>query len=289
MLWFFLSLLAAISLATSDALTKIFFSGHSPYVMGLIRLGYALPWLLTSLFFIPLVIPDTTFWLCMLIGLPLEATAFYCYMKALKVSPLSLSVPFLAFTPGFIIVTGWIILDEKISIGGFWGIILIIIGAYSLNLSQTRHGILGPLKAIFQEPGSRLMLLVSFIYAFTSAIGKLAIIHSNPYFFGVVYNVALTTLMLLFLPAAKNGKPGKNLLKKPLIGLLLGVIVSVAIFSHMLAISLTNVAYMISLKRTSLLFGVIYGALWFKEENIAERLTGAIIMITGVFLIGWFG
>ena len=57
----------------------------------------------------------------------------------------------------------------------------------------------------------------------------------------------------------------------------------------MLAISMTNVAYMISLKRTSLLFGVLYGALWFKEEKIAERLMGAIIMILGVFLIGWFG
>jgi uncharacterized membrane protein len=99
------------------------------------------------------------------------------------------------------------------------------------------------------------MLCVSFIYAFTATIGKLAITHSNPYFFGVIYNMSLTA----------------------------------SIFSHMLAISMTHVAYMISLKRTSLLFGVIYGAVLFKEEKIAERLTGAAIMITGVFLIGWFG
>ncbi len=289
MSWFFLSLLAAFTLATSDALTKKFFSDQSPYMMGLIRLGYTLPWMLTSLFFIPLVIPDSTFWLCMLTGLPLEALAFYCYMKALKVSPLSLTVPFLAFTPGFIILTGWIILGEKISTGGLWGIILIMAGAYSLNLSHTRYGLAGPLMAIFREPGSRLMLLVSFIYAFTSTIGKLAIIHSNPYFFGIIYNVALTALMVLFLPSAVNAGSRKNLIKKPLIGLILGAIVAVEIFSHMLAISLTNVAYMISLKRMSLLFGVVYGALLFKEEKIMERLAGAIIMITGVFLIGWFG
>ena len=258
-------------------------------MMGLIRLGYTLPWMLASLLFIPLVIPDSTFWLCMLTGLPLEALAFYCYMKALKVSPLSLTVPFLAFTPGFIILTGWVILGEKISTGGLWGIILIMIGAYSLNLSHTRYGLLGPLAAIFREPGSRLMLLVSFIYAFTSAIGKLAIIHSNPYFFGVIYNVALTALMFFFLPATVNSGPQKNLLKKPFVGLILGAIVAVEVFSHMLAVSLTNVAYMISLKRMSLLFGVVYGALLFKEEKIMERLAGAIIMIAGVFLIGWFG
>jgi uncharacterized membrane protein len=42
----------------------------------------------------------------------------------------------------------------------------------------------------------------------------------------------------------------------------------------------------ISLKRTSLLFGVMYGALLFKEEKIKERLIGSVIMITGVLLIG---
>jgi len=287
--WFFLSLLAAFSLATSDALTKKFFSDQPPYAMGLIRLGYALPWLLISLFFIPLVAADMTFWLCILIGLPLEVFALYCYMKALKASPISLSVPFLAFTPGFIILTGWMLLGEKISAGGFWGIVLIIAGAYCLNISKAKYGILGPLRAIFTEPGSRLMLFVSFIYAFTSTIGKLAINHSNPYFFGIIYNVAFTALMFVFLPLAVKTGPRKDLTKKPFIGLILGIIVSVAIFSHVLAISMTNVAYMISLKRTSLLFGVIYGALLSKEEKIAERLTGAAIMITGVFLIGWFG
>jgi uncharacterized membrane protein len=287
--WFFLSLLAALSLATSDALTKKFFSDHPPYAMALIRLGYALPWLFISIFFIPLVIPDITFWFCMLIGLPLEAFALYCYMKALKVSPLSLSVPFLAFTPGFIILTGWIILGEKISAGGFWGIVLIIAGAYSLNISKTRQGIFGPLRAIFTEPGSRLMLCVSFIYAFTATIGKLAITHSNPYFFGVIYNMSLTASMFLFLPAAVKAGPRKNLIKKPFMGMILGIVVAVSIFSHMLAISMTHVAYMISLKRTSLLFGVIYGAVLFKEEKIAERLTGALIMIAGVMLIGWYG
>lgn len=257
--------------------------------MGLARLGYALPWLLTAFFFIPWIIPDTTFWFAFAIALPLEALAFYCYMKAIRVSPLSLAVPFLAFTPGFIILTGWIILDEKISIGGLSGIILIIAGAYFLNLSRTRYGLLEPLKSIFKEPGSRLMLLVSFIYAFTSTIGKLAIIHSNPYFFGITYNIALAIVLTLFLPAAAIGGPVKTLLRRPVIGLILGALVATTIFSHMLAISLTNVAYMISLKRTSLLFGVLYGALWFKEEKITERMTGAIIMITGVFLIGWYG
>jgi len=46
---------------------------------------------------------------------------------------------------------------------------------------------------------------------------------------------------------------------------------------------------MISVKRTSLLFAVLYGAFWFREEKIRERLWGTALMVFGVFLIGWRG
>jgi drug/metabolite transporter (DMT)-like permease len=55
----------------------------------------------------------------------------------------------------------------------------------------------------------------------------------------------------------------------------------------MMAIAQVEAAYMIAVKRLSLLFGVLYGAWWFGEENIRERLAGAAIMIAGVFLIRW--
>ena len=44
----------------------------------------------------------------------------------------------------------------------------------------------------------------------------------------------------------------------------------------MLALGLTKVAYMISMKRTSLIMGVIYGYFLFKEKNVRERLSGAV-------------
>lgn len=287
MSWFFLSLTAAIALATSDALTKKFFSHLTAYEMGLIRLGYSLPWLVVALFFIPWPRLDRVYFTCLAVGLPLECVAFYCYMKAIKVSPLSLSLPFLAFTPVFVILTGWLVLGESVSPLGCAGIFLIVVGSYFLNLSHISSGILEPFRAIFREPGSRLMLLVSCIYSMTATVGKLGIIHSNPYFFGVSYFLLFTLLMTSFLPFTRQAQPS-NLIRKPLHGLILGATVSLMIFSHMLAISRVEAAYMLSLKRTSLLFGVMYGALLFKEEKIRERLTGAVIMITGVFLIGLY-
>jgi len=286
---FFLSLLAALGLATSDALTKRFFSDRSAYEMGLIRLAYTLPWLLAASFFISPAETDAVFWTCVLTGLPLEVLAFLCYMKALKVSPLSLSVPFLALAPGFILLTGWFILGETIRGGGLAGILLIIAGSYCLNISSYRQGALQPFLAVLREPGSRLMLLVSFIYAFTATLGKLAILHSSPSYFGIVYYLILTAVMFVGL-AFTGKKPGVILrTQTPGMALALGATMAVTIFSHMVAISLTQAAYMIALKRTSLMIGVLYGAWWFREEKIAERLTGALLMVAGAMLIGLFG
>ncbi len=287
--WLFFSLISAVSLATADAITKKYFSDSSAYEMGLVRLLSALPFLVLSLIFIPWVKPDRVFFLCILVGLPLEATAFFCYMKAIKSSPLSLSLPFLAFTPGFVILTGWLVLGEEITAAGFWGIAFIVMGSYVLNLSKVTSGLLEPFRAIVREPGSRLMLLVSFIYAFTSVIGKLAILHSNPYVFGALYNIALTSLMIALIPFSREADPVKGFMKKPLAGVILGATVSLSIFSHFIAISKIQAAYMISVKRTSLLFGVLYGAWLFREEKITERLTGAVIMLIGVFLISLYG
>jgi len=53
----------------------------------------------------------------------------------------------------------------------------------------------------------------------------------------------------------------------------------------MLAISLILVVYVISIKRASVIFGVLWGYLIFNEKRIKERFTGALVMVIGVALI----
>ena len=285
--WFFLSLISALTLATADALTKRYFGDLPPYRMGLTRILAIAPWMILSLFFLPSAVPDQTFWLAIASALPLELTAFFLYMRALKLSPLSLSLPFLAFTPVFMIVTGRFILDETITAGGSLGIGLIVAGAYILNLSKIKLGLLGPVKAVIREPGSWIMLSISLLYAFTAPIGKIAVLHSNPWFFAAVYNLVLTVIIVSLWPVTARGTGVPGLFSRPLPMLLLGLIASTENFCHMMAIAQVEAAYMIAIKRMSLLFGVLYGAWWFGEENIRERLAGAAIMVAGVFLIHW--
>jgi len=286
-LWLPLSLLAAFALATTDALTKRFFSDLSPYEMAMVRLIYTLPWLIFSLFLIPSATPDGAYFIAVALAAPLEICALYCYMKAIKVSPLSLTLPFLAFTPVFIILTGWILLGEQLRLVGIAGIILIVTGSYCLNMAHIKGGLFAPVQAVFKEQGSWLMLLVSFIYSITSVLGKIGVMHSNPYFFGSTYFIALAFLMTSAMPFMP-GASIKRMARFPFKGIALGGIYATMVFSHMLAISQVEAAYMVSVKRVSLLFGIFYGAWLFREERIAELLLGAVIMLLGVFVIGFF-
>jgi len=233
--------------------------------------------------FIGFAIP--TFWLALGLLVPLEVVSLVLYVKAIKLSPLSLSVPFLALSPVFIIFIAYFVLGEVPTRGGVAGVCLIAVGAYLLNASASRFGLLGPIKAIAREPGSMLMIVVSIVYSVTATIGKVAIEHSGPVFFGFFYPFVLT--MVLSLVLLRKGRL-RGVFSRPVTFLPIGLCTAIMIVSHFVALGMTQVAYLVSVKRTSLVFSVLYGSLLFKEVNIRERLLGGVVMVAGVVLVAVF-
>jgi uncharacterized membrane protein len=128
------------------------------------------------------------------------------------------------------------------------------------------------------------MIIVAFIFSITSSLGKVAIEHSSPIFFGSFYFILVT---ILFTPIAmQKNRSGISVKKRDIIPLLsIGITYSAMIIFHMLAMSMVNVAYMISVKRTSLLFSILYGHFLFREAKITEKAIGCIIMLAGFILI----
>ena len=283
--WVYLSLIAAFTLATSDALTKKALVETDEYLAAWFRLLFALPLPLVLLFFMPAPPVDAIFYRAFALSLPLEVIALVLYIKALRRSPLSLTLPFLSLTPVFLILVSYVVLGEKVSLRGGVGILLLAGGSYALNIHEMRKGFFSPFRAIGREKGSVLMIVVALIYSVTSSLGKMAIEHSSPLFFGAAYFAALS---VLFGPVALMAGRDKRefLSRKQYRRLFLpGLFYSVMIIAHMLALSMTKVAYMISLKRTSLIMGVIYGYFLFREKNIRERLAGAVLMFAGFVMI----
>ncbi len=284
MLWFILAIATALCVATGDALTKKFFGRFSPYDMAIASSIYSLPFLIVYIFFIPIPQLDTVFWWIACILIPLDTFAFYLYMKAIKLSPLSLSIPFLSFTPVFMILTGFIVLGEVPNSWGIIGIGFVVAGSYLLNVTQVKYGYFAPFRAILREPGSILMLVVAFIYSFLAVLGKKAIQHSSPLFFGFFYLAALDITTLIFFPFLEKIR-WRDILKVPVKGLSVGLMLFLHALFHCLAINMIEAVYMIAVKRMSILFSVVYGWILFKESDIGARMLGALFMFAGVVFI----
>lgn len=75
------------------------------------------------------------------------------------------------------------------------------------------------------------------------------------------------------------------LIRSPAKTLFVGFLIAVMVVTHFLALALIEVAYMIAVKRTSLLFGSILGAILFKERRQAKHLMVGVLMVAGVALI----
>lgn len=284
--WLPLAIFCAFCLASSDALTKRALARHNEYLTAWVRLLLMLPFLVSLLLVLPVPQIRPGFISTILIALPLELLALILYFKALKLSPLGLTVPFLALTPLFLLVIPYLLIGERISLFGGIGICLIAAGGYTLNLHSLNTGILAPLRAIIRERGSLCMIGVAVIYSVTATLAKKAITCSSPLYFAGLYPI----LLFICLTPVALWK-GRNDLRFPGIQTLSKAILLPALFSMgetisgLIALSLTNVAYMIAVKRLSLLIGIVYGHFLFRETGLQERLAGGVLMIAGVALI----
>lgn len=288
MLWFILAFATAFCVATRDALTKKFFGRFSPYEMAIVVSLYSLPFLLITFPLITIPKLDNVFWQTVLILVPVDIFALYLYMKAIKLSPLSLSIPFLSFTPVFMILTGFLILDEIPNVWGVCGILFVVVGSYVLYSSKIKYGYLAPLRAIRKEPGSWLMLGVAILYSILAVLGKKAIQHSSPIFFGFFFLASVNIIILIFFPLLSKIK-WNALFSMPVRGICVGFVLYLHVLLHVLAISMVEAVYMISVKRMSIVFAVIYGWLLFKETDIKSRMLGAVLMFLGIGIITLLG
>ncbi|MCX8030525.1 MAG: DMT family transporter [Thermodesulfovibrionales bacterium] len=284
--WVYFALLSALTLSLSDALVKKALKEYpDEYTVAWLRLSFSLPLLFVSFLFIEIPPLSLDFFIIFILALPLEIFAIILYIKALKISPLSVTLPFLSLTPLFLILISYLILGESVSISGGIGILLIVTGGYLLHIREFKKGILEPFVAIKREKGSVYMILVSLIYALTSSLGKKAIELSSPIFFAnfffIIVTILLTPLALLRKDCRIN-LPDRKVIKTIILP---GFLYSLMIISHVLAMSLTQVAYVIAVKRLSLIIGVLLGYFIFKETNIHERMLGSILMFTGFIII----
>ena len=135
------------------------------------------------------------------------------------------------------------------------------------------------------------MMLTTLIQSITAPLDKIGIEA-----FGIVPWIFLTSalsvpLMIGYMSLTKKEISLKHYsqtqsLKK--IGIL-SIVMGGGLLLQMLALKLTLVIYVISLKRTSGMISVLLGWLIFKEQDIAKKFFASALMFIGVLIIILYG
>ncbi len=249
--------------------------GQGNVVYEMILVGY--PEQLEWLYFAPTVVS---------IGMNLAAN--FLFLRAVQISPLSLTTPYLAFTPVFTALTALIFLGQIPTTYGWLGIIIVCLGAFFMNPGNKADGVLAPLKALWTERGSFYMLIVALIWSITPILDKTAADMTSPLWHtmflaggvGVVFAVTRRAKDGSFAPLWKEFKaiPG---------WLALGGLFAVgAMVLQLTSYAFIDVAYVETIKRAvGVIAAIGAGYLFFGERDIWRRLLGAVVMSVGVALI----
>lgn len=228
-------------------------------------------------------LPEAKFWAAAIVSFSLNAYASLRYVRALR-EDLSLTVPITALSPVFLLVTEPLISGRFMSPVGMVGVVVIGVGLYVLNLDALRAGgPLGPIRSLWRQRGTRLMLTVVVIWAVTAPLDSIAVHAWNPLWYAAVLHGGSGLLVTPFCwrkPQALNPARGDRL-RLCVIGLFSGL-------GTMLQLSAMLVApatVVIVIRRFSAPLSGVWGWLFFHEPHIRSRLLGAMVMVIGAAIM----
>jgi len=125
------------------------------------------------------------------------------------------------------------------------------------------------------------MIISALCFGTNVTIGKYAIIHSNPFFFTWYYCVVMSAGLLPFVNR-KELTRFENYRSKYILPI--GILFTLGGLSYNLALTFAPSSYVASAERISMIFGVIYGKIFFKER-IKKAFPATVLMIIGIFLL----
>lgn len=230
---------------------------------------------------------DNVFLIMVFIAGLINIFASLAVYKAIKIAPISLLAPLSAFNPVATTILASFFLRENPTFSQFFGILLIVVGSYLLNIADVKKGIFVPFQSLFQNSGVRLYLLANILWAITPIFEKTAIFHTtpkDPLFVSFGEGLFLTVVFTAFI--MPNIKTAFFQFKKNAwLYILPAPISALSLWGAFTAFSLTNVGSVTAIFKLSILFTILLGWLFFQEKRIKERFLGASVMVLGTILL----
>lgn len=205
--------------------------------------------------------------------------------KSIRHSEISEVTPLHNLTPGFAAVLAFIFLGESISFVQIAGILLLIVGAYVIEI---KGNFFKSVLAGFRSKYIDYSIYAALIFSFTALLDKYIINNLVPAFDMLFLILIFISINFVFLSALEYG-------------VLKGVrrcirvsghhVVGAALFSflsdvlYIYALSFAYLSLVLPIKRLSSFFTVLIGGEIFHESHRMQRLFACIIMVVGACLI----
>jgi len=221
----------------------------------------------------------------LILGSGLIALNIVLYNRAVQIAPLSLTIPFLSFTPVFLLCTGYFILGEIPGPLKCEGVLFVVLGSLLMHRRAFRKGILAPFRAVLQERGSRYMMLVSLIFSITNPIDKKLVEISDSYSYSWVY--AMMSVLIFGIPMLMRRYRMREV-NSPVHFkwiALTGAADAMTLLFQLMTLRYIDVVLCIALKRAGIILTVLAGWLIFREKDITDRVIAAAVMLVGALMV----
>ena len=287
-MWFFYALAFAVISSFSIIIAKKVMKDVDQYAYLLLVSIFTFPFLfLSSLAFYGIPRLDPGFWMPTITGTAISVLASLLVYKAIRESEISLVNPISSFNPVFTTIVSFIFLGEKLKFTDTLGILLIVLGAYFLQLSKSKEGLFAPFTALVNHKGVRLAIVAYLLWSITPAFEKTAILYTSPQNPPFAAFIGKTVAILLLVPVA--WKKSITPIRKALVSwkwiLLDGILGGLGISAAFIAYSLSPLGIATAVFKLSVIIVPVLGWLFFKEKGIKERLAGSFVMLLGVIFL----
>lgn len=227
--------------------------------------------------------PFTTWMVYLTIEVVLVACNTIIMFRAIQLTPLSVCMPYISFTPVFLIATDYWI-NDVIPQKQYWiGVGLIFIGSIVMHRELFSNGWLEPIKAIYRERGCLYMLIVGFVNSITNPIDAKLVKMTDAFAQACAFGCGMV-LFFGTLAMIRKAPVGKVIKGVPRWAMLAGALEAVALIFQLASHNYLPVAITISIKRAGIILTVLLGWLVFKERGIGDKLIASVVMLAGAII-----
>lgn len=291
-----LALSLAVLFAFKDIIAKNMFSKKNVKPNQLMFEEFFLLLIIILILFYPRVDFASFFdlWLLYLLKSIAIGGSALMYFRLLKKYDISNVAPLINLSPIFLLVFSSFILSENITSIQLFGILVVIISTYFLEITMIHHGKKEPHKHhfIWLKKKNFMFFSVSFV---TLVFFSLAAIFDKLIFnegVNVYTNMFFTSILILFVLIVYYIKENYiahafDCIAKEPETLLIAIFSIISNFLILFAIAIPSamVSLVIPLRRTSTIFSSIFGGLLFHEKHLPKKVISTFGMLFGVLLI----